>query len=46
MSNEILNILLGLNREDKATIVMVTHNQSMSERTERIVRLYDGSQVE
>ncbi len=46
MSNEIMEILTGLNKNDKATIVMVTHNQSMAERTERTVRLYDGSQVE
>jgi putative ABC transport system ATP-binding protein len=46
MSGEIMDILIALNKNDNATIVMVTHNQSMAEQTERIVRLYDGSQVE
>ena len=34
-----------LNREDKTTIVMVTHDQQKAEQTERIVRLFDGRQV-
>ena len=46
MSDEIMDILVALNQNDKATIIMVTHNQSIAERTRRTVRLYDGSQVE
>ena len=46
MSDEIMDILVNLNRDRKSTIIMVTHNQSIAERTERTVRLYDGSQVE
>ncbi len=46
MSDEIMNILIDLNKNDKATIIMVTHNQSIAEKTRRTVRLYDGSQVE
>jgi putative ABC transport system ATP-binding protein len=46
MSNEIMDILTGLNENDNVTIVMVTHNEAMAERTQRTVRLYDGSQVE
>jgi len=46
MSGEIMDILIGLNQNDQTTIVMVTHNQSMAELTQRTVRLYDGSQVE
>jgi len=46
MSDEILNILMNLNKNEGTTIVMVTHNQHMAEKTERIVRLYDGSQVD
>ena len=34
-----------LNHEDKTTIVMVTHDQQKAEQTERIVRLFDGRQV-
>ena len=45
MGNEIMNILLELNRVDKTTIVMVTHDANMAERTHRLLRLFDGSQV-
>ena len=45
MGDEIMGILAGLNREDKTTIVMVTHDQQKAALTERIVRLFDGRQV-
>ena len=45
MGDEIMGILAGLNREDKTTIVMVTHDQQKAEQTHRIVRLFDGRQV-
>lgn len=45
MGNEIMDILLDLNQNEKTTIVMVTHDESMAERTNRLVRLFDGSQV-
>jgi putative ABC transport system ATP-binding protein len=45
MGSEIMEILLGLNREEKATIVMVTHDPHMAEKTARIVRIFDGRQV-
>jgi putative ABC transport system ATP-binding protein len=45
MGEEILNILMDLNKNDEATIVMVTHNENMARRTRRIIRLFDGNQV-
>jgi putative ABC transport system ATP-binding protein len=45
MGDEILNILIGLNKTEDTTVVMVTHNQAMADKTERIIRLFDGSQV-
>ncbi|GAB3252707.1 ABC transporter ATP-binding protein [Larkinella harenae] len=44
MGNEIMNILQSLNQEG-ATIVMVTHDESMAKRTHRLIRLFDGTQV-
>jgi putative ABC transport system ATP-binding protein len=45
MGNEIMDILINLNRHDGTTIVMVTHDEYMAEKTHRLMRLYDGSQV-
>jgi putative ABC transport system ATP-binding protein len=45
MGDEIMQILQELNEIDKTTIIMVTHDPRLSERTERIVRLFDGRQV-
>ena len=45
MGNEIMDILMEINRADGATIVMVTHDENMAKRTRRLVRLFDGSQV-
>ena len=46
MGNEIMDILLGLNQNENTTIVMVTHDETMAEKTNRLVRLFDGSQVQ
>ena len=46
MGNEIMDILLQLNRTEGTTIVMVTHDESMAQKTHRLVRLFDGSQVQ
>ena len=45
MGDEVMGILKGLNGEDKTTIVMVTHDQQKADQTARIVRLFDGRQV-
>jgi lipoprotein-releasing system ATP-binding protein len=39
---EILEILRSLNRQEKLTIVMVTHDVAIAEQADRIVRLTDG----
>ncbi|RFS16966.1 ABC transporter ATP-binding protein [Emticicia sp. C21] len=45
MGNEIMDILIGLNKNDGTTIVMVTHDENMAKKTNRLVRLFDGTQV-
>jgi putative ABC transport system ATP-binding protein len=45
MGDEVMEILERLNTEEKATIVMVTHDDKLAHRTHRIVRLFDGRQV-
>jgi putative ABC transport system ATP-binding protein len=45
MGDEIMDVLKGLNKNEGTTIVMVTHDPHLSEQTERIVRLFDGRQV-
>jgi putative ABC transport system ATP-binding protein len=45
MGDEVMAILQTLSREDKTTIVMVTHDQQKADQTQRIVRLFDGRQV-
>jgi putative ABC transport system ATP-binding protein len=45
MGDEIMAILEDLHQNEKTTIVMVTHDQRLAEKTERIVRLFDGRQV-
>ncbi|HEY1007367.1 MAG TPA: ABC transporter ATP-binding protein [Sphingobacteriaceae bacterium] len=46
MGNEIMNILLHLNESEGTTLVMVTHDESMAKKTHRLVRLFDGSQIQ
>jgi len=46
MGNEIMGLLEQYNRDEKITVVMVTHDQRLADRTERIVRLFDGRQVQ
>jgi putative ABC transport system ATP-binding protein len=45
MGEEIMMLLEGLNRDHDTTIVMVTHDTRLGQRTERTIRLFDGRQV-
>jgi len=45
MGSEILELLHSINRESNTTIVMVTHDKLMAEKTERIIHLFDGRKV-
>jgi putative ABC transport system ATP-binding protein len=46
MGDEIMGILEGLNQEEKTTVAMVTHDPRLADRTGRVVRLFDGRQVQ
>ena len=45
MGEEIMDLLLTLNREEGTTIVMVTHDEQQALKTQRLIRFFDGSQV-
>jgi putative ABC transport system ATP-binding protein len=45
MGGEIMNILVDLNQNEGTTVVMVTHDENLAKKTERIIRLFDGSIV-
>lgn len=45
MGEEVMNILLKLNREEGTTIVMVTHDEAQARRTQRLLRFFDGQTV-
>ena len=42
----IVELLTALNREEGATVVLVTHDIGIAERTQRVIRLSDGAVVE
>ena len=46
MGSEIMGILHKLNEKDGRTIVMVTHNEAQAKETSRIIRFFDGRQVQ
>ena len=45
MGDEIMAILKDLNSRERTTIVMVTHDKQKADATHRILRLFDGRQV-
>ncbi len=46
MGAEVMGLLHSLNREDGRTIVMVTHNEEQARQTNRIIRFFDGRQID
>lgn len=46
MGIEVMELLHQLNKEDGRTIVMVTHNEQQAQQTSRIIRFFDGRQVQ
>jgi putative ABC transport system ATP-binding protein len=46
MGDEIMAILHRINREAKTTIAMVTHDPRLADSTDRVVRMFDGRQVQ
>jgi putative ABC transport system ATP-binding protein len=45
MGNDIMELLIQLNATEGSTIIMVTHDETMAKKTHRLVRLFDGTQV-
>lgn len=45
MGAEVMHILHELNMEDHRTIVMVTHNEEQARQTSRVIRFFDGHQI-
>jgi len=39
---EIMQLLLNMNKEFGTTLIIVTHDSKISDRTQRVIRLYDG----
>lgn len=46
MGAEVMQLLHDLNKTDGRTIVMVTHNEEQARMTYRIIRFFDGRQVQ
>lgn len=46
MGAEVMDLLHTLNKEDGRTILMVTHNEEQAHQTDRIIRFFDGRQVQ
>ena len=45
MGAEVMKILHRLNKDDGRTLLMVTHNEEQAAQTNRIIRFFDGRQI-
>jgi len=44
-AQQVTNLLFGMNREEKTTLVLVTHNLELAQKTERILQMKGGKLV-
>jgi putative ABC transport system ATP-binding protein len=42
VGKEIMQLLLNLNKEKGTTLIIVTHDPTIAEQTQRVIRLRDG----
>jgi putative ABC transport system ATP-binding protein len=42
VGQEIMNLLLGLNKDIGTTLIIITHDPRIAEQTQRVIRLKDG----
>jgi putative ABC transport system ATP-binding protein len=45
-AQSVTELLFGMNREEKTTLVLVTHNLELAQRTERILKMKGGKIIE
>jgi putative ABC transport system ATP-binding protein len=44
-ASHITDLLFGMNREEKTTLILVTHNLELAQRTERIIQMKGGKVI-
>lgn len=45
-SRQIVELLFGMNREEKTTLILVTHNLELAQKTERILKMKGGKLIQ